>query len=167
MASRRRRKVLRESEEIARFRRVEFHKNQPHRRGLPDHEVLDELYGYPLGRLLKRREINQRQFRAGEDWVAVVLEYNSIMGLPDLAGRRPSGRSTNGEPDQAKIQKAREKYDQAIHALMSTVRGRWPLIVCKQVCIQQHEIIESQLADLRAGLDSLAGCFGILTGEAA
>jgi hypothetical protein len=148
--------------------------NQPHRRGQSD--PASHLHGYALGRLYKRGLISEEQFGAGEKWAAVVSQYRrQLLSAPPVSTRsgEMAERVSSGfaplelvaedvDPEQAERdrQNLKKRYDDCFETLMELGRvlnrGRAIINVLRKICIEDRDITENEVGDLRLGLNSLA-----------
>lgn len=141
---------------------------QPHRRGLPEGDRLDERGESPLGQLALQGAIEEPQYEAGQRYAVIVGEYRTVIEAPrQMAG---SGRGfecwadsvCNSDPDQCICRIRRTRYNSAYEALAQA--GRCAAIMVARVCVHREEMCVGDMWALRRGLSSLAQHFG-LTGN--
>jgi hypothetical protein len=173
--------VLRDKQGKSRGEIVDFSVilNQPHRRGFGDRSK-SELLGYPLGRLRLTGQISEIQLRTGNEWAMMVRSYAGMMGMPMGSPKSGSALGDSGKPGYAfALDAARDdageyekrcvtlktRYDGCFERLneVGLVLGRRHaiLVSCRRVCIEERYPNDSELGDLRVGLNALAKELGI------
>jgi hypothetical protein len=147
--------------------------NQPHRRDFKGDARKSELLGYPLGRLRLGDQVSETQHRAGNEWALLVRSYAGAMGIPLGSPRSGSdhpeiasgmGGGSGPLPGTAehekRIQRLRERYEGCFERLSllgrSLGRGNQILVAMRRVCIEERYPNDSELGDLRLGLNAMA-----------
>lgn len=154
--------------------------NQPHRREAKGDVRKSELLGYPLGRLRFLGDVSEEQLRAGNEWGLMVRSYAGMMGIPLGSPRSGSMLSDSGKPayafgsDEARADA--EEYEKRCVSLKtrygacfdrlnevgrSLGRGHAILAAMRRVCIEERYPNDSELGDLRIGLNAVAKELGI------
>jgi hypothetical protein len=152
--------------------------NQPHRRGFSDKK--SELLGYPLGRLRLSNQISELQLRTGNEWAMMVRSYAGMMGVPFGSPRSGSLLSDSAAPAYAFASDGARADAEEYEKRCVTLRGRYDgcfvilnevgrslgrshciLVTVRRVCIEERYPNDSELGDLRVGLNALAKELGI------
>jgi hypothetical protein len=143
-----------ERESVNRRDLAEF---QPHRRGLPEAQRLDQRAESLLGRLNLRGDLTDQQYDAGKQFSAIVVAYLAVIDAPNpfaSAGDGTRGRSVLGDDECAR---RKERYDRAYEALWSA--GQRPTRAVSSIAVHDREI-NLDLIYLTNGLDKLSEHFG-------
>lgn len=147
---------------------------QPHRRGFDDPQ--EAALGSVIGRLHKTKEITGRQLRAATRYGALVASMSRVISAPnenpqgiDLAGIRAGGPLwSEPETDEERIKREnaiRSSYSEAFSALIDVgylhygLTNKGTIGNAVRDCVMRDQYV--QVGDLRLGLNTLAGLWGI------